>query len=144
LLAYLNLHVGQVFNNTLPSHAIHKLHLDLPFAFGQQLVPHPVLVRKVAGASLVWVVLAQHALQPIAPMIPACTQVTLSIRVSKSASVLLVWVVLAQHALQPVAPMIPACTQGRLRMLSSKGACASLAWVVLALQPVASILPAYS
>ena len=145
LLAYLDLHVRQVLNDTFPSHAIHQLHLDFPFTFGQQLVPYPVLVSKIACAPLIWVVLAQHALQPVAPVVPACTQLRLRKRVSKSASVLLVWVVLAQHALQLVAPMIPACTQRRLRKLVSNIASASLVWVVLAqnaLQPAAPMIPA--
>ncbi len=99
LLAYLDLHVGEVLNDTFPSDAIHKLHLDFAFAFGQKLVPYPVLVSKVACAPLVWVVLAQHALQPVAAMVPACRQGRLRVLLSKAACALLVWVVLTWNTL---------------------------------------------
>ncbi len=71
---------------------------------------------KVAGAALVGVVLAQHALQPVAPVVPAHTLgegCHLSGNsVTKAAVSVLVGVVLAQHALQPVAAMVPANTVG--------------------------------
>ena len=46
-------------------------HLDLALAFRKQLVADPVLVRKVAGAALVGVLLAEHAVALVAPMVPA-------------------------------------------------------------------------
>ena len=77
-------------------------------------------MSKVARAPLVWVVLAQHALQPIAPMIPACKQTIMRKLVGKVAGARLVWVVLAQHTLQPVASMVPACRQTLYEMPMSK------------------------
>lgn len=70
---YLELHARHVLHYALPSGSIHHLNLNLPFTFGQQLITHPVLVCKVAGAALVGVVLAQHALQPVAAVVPAHT-----------------------------------------------------------------------
>lgn len=52
-------------------------HLDLAVALGQQPVADPVLWRKVAGAAPGGVLLAQHTLRAVAPMVPA-SQVPLS------------------------------------------------------------------
>jgi len=46
-------------------------HLDLALALGEQLVADPVLVREVAGAPLVGILLAEHAVALVAPMVPA-------------------------------------------------------------------------
>ena len=69
--SHLKPQAGQVISHTLSSQPIHHLYLDLALALGQQLIPYPILVSKVASAALVWVVLAQHALQPVATMMPA-------------------------------------------------------------------------
>lgn len=48
---------------------IDQLHLDFPFALCQQLIPDPVLVRKVPHAPLVWVVFAEDALELVAAVV---------------------------------------------------------------------------
>ena len=53
------------------------MHLDLPLAFGQQAIPHPVLAGKIARASLVGVVLAQHTMVHVATMVPAVVHIHL-------------------------------------------------------------------
>ena len=49
--------------------SVKERNLYLALALGQQLVAHPVLVRKIACAALVGVVLAQHAVRHVAPMV---------------------------------------------------------------------------
>ena len=71
---YLQFHARKVFSDTFTSHAINQFNLDFSLTFSQKLVTNPVLVGKVACAALVWVVLAQHALQSVAAMISASTQ----------------------------------------------------------------------
>lgn len=72
-LTHLDAGILQAGRDSLLGVDVDELHLDLSIALGQQAVPHPVLVREIAPAPLVWVVLAQHAIQPIAAMIPAST-----------------------------------------------------------------------
>jgi hypothetical protein len=53
------------------SAALHATHLDLAVTLGQQPVADPVLWRKIAGAPPRGVLLAQHALRTVAPVVPA-------------------------------------------------------------------------
>ena len=63
--------VAKVLAVALAGDRVYHFHSYLALALGQQLVPNPVLVRKVALAALVGVVLAQDAVGDVAAMVPA-------------------------------------------------------------------------
>jgi hypothetical protein len=69
--AHLDAHIAEVIRHALAGVQIDALHQDAALALGQQLVTDPVLARKVAEASLVGVVFAQHACAGVAPVVPA-------------------------------------------------------------------------
>ena len=69
--AHLDLHALDLISHAGASVRINEFHHDIPLALGQQLVPDPVLVRKVSRAALGRVVLAEHACCGVASMVPA-------------------------------------------------------------------------
>ena len=69
--AHLDLHALDLISHAGASVRINEFHHDIPLALGQQLVPDPILVRKVSRAALGRVVLAEHACCGVASMVPA-------------------------------------------------------------------------